>query len=80
MSSSSPSRLPETCGGGSSVPGTDGAAGPVTPSTASKACWHGNLEHLSPDQFAKIMDTLDRDRYGQEIAAAWIPRRNCMMP
>ena len=41
---------------------------------------HGNLEHLSPDQFAKIMDTLDRDRYGQEIAAAWIPRRNCMMP
>jgi len=31
-----------------------------------------NLEHLSPDQFAKIIDTLDRDRYGQEIAAAWI--------
>jgi hypothetical protein len=31
-----------------------------------------NLEHLSPAQFAKIIDTLDRDRYGQEIAAAWI--------
>jgi transposase len=31
-----------------------------------------NLEHLSPAQFAKIMDTLGRDRYGQEIAAAWI--------
>ena len=31
-----------------------------------------NLEHLSPAQFAKILDTLDRDRYGQEIAAAWI--------
>jgi transposase len=31
-----------------------------------------NLEHLSPDQFAKILDTLDGDRYGQEIAAAWI--------
>ena len=31
-----------------------------------------NLEHLSPDQFAKIIDTLDRGRYGQEIAAAWI--------
>jgi transposase len=33
-----------------------------------------NLEHLSPDQFAKIVDTLDRDRYGQEIAAAWIAK------
>jgi len=33
-----------------------------------------NLEHLSPDQFAKIIDTLDRDRYGQEIAAAWIAK------
>jgi transposase len=31
-----------------------------------------NLEHLSAAQFAKILDTLDRDRYGQEIAAAWI--------
>jgi transposase len=31
-----------------------------------------NLEHLSPAQFEKIMGTLDRDRYGQEIAAAWI--------
>ncbi len=33
-----------------------------------------NLEHLSPDQFAKIIDVLDRDRYGQEIAAAWIAK------
>ena len=31
-----------------------------------------NLEHLSPAQFAKIIDTLDHDRYGQQIAAAWI--------
>jgi transposase len=31
-----------------------------------------NLEHLSPAQFAKIMDTLGADRRGQEIAAAWI--------
>ncbi len=31
-----------------------------------------NLEHLSGAQFTKILDTLDRDRYGQEIAAAWI--------
>jgi len=33
-----------------------------------------NLEHLSPAQFAKIIDVLDRDRYGQEIAAAWIAK------
>jgi transposase len=33
-----------------------------------------NLEHLSPGQFAKIMGTLGRDRYGQEIAAAWIAK------
>jgi transposase len=33
-----------------------------------------NLEHLSPAQSAKIIDTLDRDRYGQEIAAAWIAK------
>ena len=31
-----------------------------------------NLEHLSPAQFAKVMDTLGADRHGQEIAAAWI--------
>ena len=33
-----------------------------------------NLEHLSPAQFEKIITTLDRDRYGQEIAAAWIAK------
>ena len=33
-----------------------------------------NLEHLSPAQFAKVMDTLDGDRHGQEIAAAWIAK------
>ena len=31
-----------------------------------------NLEHLSPAQFAKIMDTLQDSAPGQEIAAAWI--------
>ena len=31
-----------------------------------------NLEHLRPDQFAKVIDTLGADRHGQEIAAAWI--------
>jgi transposase len=31
-----------------------------------------NLEHLGPDRFAKVIDTLGADRHGQEIAAAWI--------
>ena len=31
-----------------------------------------NLEHLRPEQFAKVTDTLSRDRHGQEIAVAWI--------
>jgi len=33
-----------------------------------------NLEHLSPAQFAKVMDVLGRDAGGQAIAAAWIAR------
>src|ERR1039457_3423326 len=33
-----------------------------------------NLEHLRPEQFAKVMDTLGRDRHGQEILAAWIAK------
>jgi transposase len=33
-----------------------------------------NLEHLSPAQFTKILDTLGGNRYGQEIAAAWIAK------
>jgi transposase len=31
-----------------------------------------NLEHLSPGQFAKVIDTLVSDRHGQQILAAWI--------
>jgi transposase len=33
-----------------------------------------NLEHLRPDQFDKIIDVLGADRYGQQIAAAWIAK------
>jgi len=33
-----------------------------------------NLEHLTPTWFAKIIDTLDRDAPGQEIAIAWIAK------
>jgi hypothetical protein len=32
------------------------------------------LEHLSPGQFTKVMDTLGGDTAGQEIAAAWIAK------
>jgi transposase len=33
-----------------------------------------NLEHLSPEQFTKILATLDKDRDGQQIALAWIAK------
>ena len=33
-----------------------------------------NLEHLSPDQFANVIATLDGNRHGQEIATAWIAK------
>ena len=33
-----------------------------------------NLEHLRPGQFAKVMDTLIRDKAGQQILAAWIAK------
>ncbi len=33
-----------------------------------------NLEHLRPDQFNKILDTLGADGHGQQIAIAWIAK------
>ena len=33
-----------------------------------------NLEHLTPAQFAEVIETLDRDAAGQEIAIAWIAK------
>ena len=33
-----------------------------------------NLENLSPDQFAKVIETLDADAAGQQIALAWIAK------
>jgi transposase len=33
-----------------------------------------NLENLSPDNFAKIIETLDSDGEGQQIAIAWIAK------
>jgi transposase len=33
-----------------------------------------NLENLTPDQFAKVIETLDADAAGQQIALAWIAK------
>jgi transposase len=33
-----------------------------------------NLEHLSPEQFTKVIQTLDTDTAGQQIAIAWIAK------
>jgi transposase len=38
-----------------------------------------NLETLTPDQFAKILDTLDSDADGQQIALAWIAKLEARM-
>jgi transposase len=35
-----------------------------------------NLENLSPEQFGKIIETLDASAEGQQIAIAWIAREN----
>ena len=40
----------------------------------NRDCSTGNLEHLSPAQFAKVTDILGSDPAGQEIAAAWIAK------
>jgi transposase len=33
-----------------------------------------NLENLSPDNFAKVIETLDGDHEGQQVALAWIAK------
>jgi transposase len=33
-----------------------------------------NVEHLRPDQFDKVLTTLERDTHGQQIAIAWIAK------
>jgi hypothetical protein len=44
------------------------------PEYGLKALLNRNLEDLPPDQFSKIIDTLDADGHGQEIALAWIAK------
>ena len=47
---------------------------PGDPEYGLKGLLVRNLEHLSPAQFAKVIDTLGRDWHGQETLAAWIAK------
>jgi transposase len=44
------------------------------PEYGIKGLLNRNLESLSPGQFAKVIDILDADGHGQEIALAWIAK------
>ena len=44
------------------------------PEYGIKGLLNRNLESLSADRFAKIIETLDADGHGQEIAIAWIAK------
>ena len=39
-----------------------------------------DVEHLSPDQFANVITTLDGNRHGQEITTAWIAKESSATP
>jgi transposase len=44
------------------------------PEYGIKGLLNRNLENLSPEQFSKIIETLDTDGHGQQIAIAWIAK------
>jgi hypothetical protein len=44
------------------------------PEYGLKGLLNRNLETLSPDQFAKVIETLDSDLHGQQIAITWIAK------
>jgi transposase len=44
------------------------------PEYGIKGLLNRNLESLSPDQFAKIIETLDTDGHAQQVAIAWIAK------
>jgi transposase len=44
------------------------------PEYGLKGLLNRNLESLSPAQFGKVVETLDADGHGQEIAIAWIAK------
>ena len=44
------------------------------PEYGIKGLLQRKLESLRPDQFAKVIETLDADGHGQQIAIAWIAK------
>ncbi|HEX9041360.1 MAG TPA: ISL3 family transposase [Trebonia sp.] len=44
------------------------------PEYGLKGLLNRNVETLSPEQFAKVIETLDSDGHGQQIAIAWIAK------
>jgi transposase len=52
--------------------GRRGKAG--DPEYGIKSLLNRNLENLSPEQFAKVIETLDASAQGQQVALAWIAK------
>jgi transposase len=44
------------------------------PEYGIKGLLNRNLESLSPDRFAQVIETLDADGHGQQVAIAWIAK------
>ena len=44
------------------------------PEYGLKGLLNRNVETLSPEQFAKVIETLDSDGHGQQVAIAWIAK------
>jgi transposase len=72
MSSSSPSRPSATRRAVRELYGRRGKAG--DPEYGIKRLLTRNLESLSPEQFEKIIETLDATAPGQQLALAWIAK------
>jgi hypothetical protein len=51
-----------------------GRRGEGNPEHGLKGLLSRNLEDLSPEQFSKIIKTMNANEYGQQIALAWIAR------
>ena len=72
-SSSSPSRQSATSG--AALPGRSTAGGKEgDPEYGLKGLLNRNMESLSAAQFGKVIETLDADGHGQQIAIAWIAK------
>jgi hypothetical protein len=57
-----------------------GRRGEGDPEHGLKGLLNRNLEDLSPEQFSKIIETLNADGHGRQIVLAWIAKENCGPP